>query len=911
MRNSASNPEAEAPRRPPAAPLFAALLAFSAGILLQQLTYKPPRLYLLCLCGFALCALLAVRLLRGRRRALLAYMAASLAFLPAGALTMAARQARPLPAATVFNYSGGEEVTLTGYVARSGSLRSGKDLGESLDLEVEQAQRENEPAQAATGRVRLSLYAPGSHAAEATEEDALDQPVTPPLYDYGERLRVVAKLRPPTNYRNPGNMDYVSWLRGQGVSVLGSAKFTNINVLPGLGGSLIERVRWRIRRSALQHMQQLWPAPWAGLFQAMVLGERGLVNHEQRLEFQRSGTFHLLVVSGMNVAVFAVFLLWLMRRMRLPAEWAMLTTILITCGYAWLTELGAPILRSVLMIAAYQFAALLNRDRAPLNTVALAALVLLAWEPSQLFDASFQLTFLAVLTIAGIGVPLFARTTGPLRQALVEVDDTGRDLTLEPWQAQWRLDVRALAESLGRIVGRRPARWLISSALLISIAIFELALLSLLMQISLMLPTVSYFHRVNPRAVWANMAVLPLTAWLMPTAMLAVTFSYISHWLALPFAWAARMSLSGILWAVHGSGGSHLHDLRVAMPDWRVVAVLVISYLLALLLARRHRILASLSVVVLAASAWMLYAHPRPFAYRPGAVEITAVDVGQGDCFLLVSPQGHALLMDSGGLIGPHHGDLDVGEDVVSPYLWQRGLQRLDAAAFSHSHADHLGGMAAILRNFHPGELWHSEGDPSREVAALGAEARQLEVRDVQRHAGEKFVWEGVGVEVLWPPAGYVVTPRGQDDSSMVLRLSYEGRSVLLVGDIHRRTELAITDAAHGQLHADLLKVPHHGSNTSTSDELLDAVRPEYAVISVGVRNAFRHPRREVLERLGEHHAHVYRTDLLGPVTFYLDAAGVHPETLQSGAAEIEAMQNRRTQGGLAEAIGTQQSAVR
>jgi competence protein ComEC len=881
MRDSASNPEASEARRPPAAPLFAALLSFSAGILLQQFLYRPPRLYFFCLCGFVLCALLSVKLLRGRRRAMLASAAAALAFLPAGALSLAARQAHPLPAATIFQYSGGEEVTLTGYVARSGSLRSGKDLSESLDLEVEQAQREGESPQAASGRVRLSLYVPGSHVSYESEEEGLEQPVTPPLFDYGQRLRVVAKLRPPTNYRNPGNMDYVSWLRGQGVSVLGSAKSTNINVLPGLGGSPIERLRWRIRRSALEHMQQLWPAPWAGLFEAMVLGERGLVNREQRLEFQRSGTFHLLVVSGMNVAVFAVFLLWMMRRMHLPAEWAMLATVVITCGYAWLTELGAPILRSVLMIAAYQSTALLNRDRAPLNTVALAALALLAWEPAQLFDASFQLTFLAVLTIAGIGVPLFARTTGPLRQALIEVDDTGRDLTLEPRQAQWRLDVRALSESLGRIIGRRPAGWLISSGLLFSIAFFELALLSFLMQISLMLPTVSYFHRVNPRAVWANMAVLPLTAWLMPTAMLGVAFSYLSHWLALPFAWAARMSLAGILWAVHGSGGAHLHDLRVAMPDGRVVAVLAVSYMLALLLARRHRVLASLSVLALAASAWMLYAHPRPFAYRPNAVEITAVDIGQGDCFLLVSPQGHALLLDSGGLIGPHHGDLDIGEDVVSPYLWHRGLQHMEAVAISHSHADHIGGMAAILRNFHPSELWHAADDPSRELVALRDEARKLAVRDVLRHAGESFVWDGVQVQVLWPPAGYEVRPRGQDDSSMVLRVSYNGRSALLVGDIHRRTELELADAAHGRLHVDLLKVPHHGSNTSSSEELLDAVRPEYAVISAGVRNPFHHPRMEVLERLGEHHARVYRTDLLGPVTFYMDATGVRVETLQ------------------------------
>ncbi len=175
-------------------------------------------------------------------------------------------------------------------------------------------------------------------------------------------------------------MDYVSWLRGQGVAALGSAKSTSIDVLPGLGGSRVERIRRRVRRSVLEHMERLWPAPYAGLFQAMVLGERGLVGHEQRLEFQRSGTFHLLVVSGMNVAIFAVFLLWLMRWLRLPREVAIVSAIVLTCSYAWLTDLGAPILRSVLMIVAYQIAALLNRDRAPLNTVSLAALALLVWQ---------------------------------------------------------------------------------------------------------------------------------------------------------------------------------------------------------------------------------------------------------------------------------------------------------------------------------------------------------------------------------------------------------------------------------------------------------------------------------------------------------------------------------------------------
>jgi competence protein ComEC len=898
MPEAPANPDA--PRRPPAAPLFAATVAFSGGILLQSYCYKPAALYFICTIAFALCSLLALRFAHGMRRAVLAYSAAVLAFLPAGALFTAAHQSRPVMAATVLGFASGDEVTLTGYVARASSVRTGRDPHESLDLAVEEAQFDGDAPQAVTGVVRLNLYVPGSQSNFApesgadvtpeTEEDGTGEAAAPPVFDYGQRLRLRAKLRPPTNFRNPGNMDYVGWLHGQGVAALGSAKSTSIDVLasdarglppnlpPNPGGSRVERIRSRARRSVLEHMERLWPAPYAGLFQAMVLGERGLVGRAQRLEFQRSGTFHLLVVSGMNVAIFAVFLLWLMRWLRLPREYGIVAAIVLTCGYAWLTELGTPILRSVLMIVAYQIAALLNRDRAPLNTVSLAALALLICNPEELFDPSFQLTFVAVLTIAGLGVPLFRRTTTPVREALDGIDDKRRDLTLRPKQAQFRLDVRAISESLGQLAGERLARWLTPAAIFLSLAIAELAMLSALMQAAITLPTIWYFHRVNAHALWANMAVLPLTSLLMPASMLAVAFSYVAHWMAAPFALAGRVALQGILFTVHWSGGAQASELRVAMPTLSTIAGVGAAYALALLLARRHRVLAVASLALLAGAAWLVFAQPRRFEHQAHELEITAIDIGQGDSFFVVTPNGHTLLLDSGGLLGMSHSELDIGEDVVSPYLWQRGLSHLDAVAFSHSHSDHIGGMTAILRNFHPAELWYAPNYPSHEVKALFATADGLQVRRIERHEGEAFDFDGVHFEVLSPPLDWELKPRRQDDASMVLRLTYAGHSALLVGDIHKRIEKMLVSEAeehHRSLHVDLLKVAHHGSNTSSCEEFLDAVRPEYAVISSGIRNPFHHPRPEVIERLAEHQAKTYRTDWFGPVTFYMDAAGV------------------------------------
>jgi competence protein ComEC len=724
-----------------------------------------------------------------------------------------------------------------------------------------------------------------------------------PILKCGDVVEAPMRIKLPERYRDPGAWQYADYLLAQGIGAHASVRASKVTLLNGSNASLATTTDHAAQLQCRIYTAQSWASGRvlryvhskanrglpkvlrlslddAGMLNAMLFGDRAGLNKTQRVGFERTGSFHLFVVSGMHVGLLAGMVFWLARRLKLREWSATLVTITLTFGYALLTGFGAPVQRALFMTAVFLTARLLSRDRNVLNALGAAALGVLIWSPSALFEASFQMTFLAIIAIGGIAVPLAERSFLPYARAATHLWEKWEDAGMPPRAAQFRVMLRLWSETIADIAGGW-ARDLPSLLVHWSLWALELALIGAVAEMVMVLPMAVYFHRATMFAVPTNMLSVPLVAVLAPIAIVTFCASLISPWVAVLPGAATGLLLHGVTGVIGRVSTVRAADLRVPAPVWWIALLAIAGWAFCCWAVRKSRGLAWAAVVILPLVA-LIVLWPERAIVSPGMMEVTAIDVGQGDSIFIVGPDGATMLVDAGGPVGgvteaaEATSRFDIGEEVVSPYLWSRRLRRLDVIVLSHAHSDHMGGMPAVMRNFRPRELWVSIDPNSDAYRALLSEAKDLGVQVHHFYAGAQLGWGGTQVTILAPETGYDNSREPVNDDSLVMRIQYGKSSVLLEGDAEAPSERAML--AHGRVAATtLLKIGHHGSRTSTTQEFLNAAAPKDAVVSVGKGNTFGHPRYEVIERIAEARAKLYRTDEFGLTTFVLGRdGGIH-----------------------------------
>ncbi|MGA2183450.1 MAG: ComEC/Rec2 family competence protein [Bryobacteraceae bacterium] len=824
-------------------PLLAPSVAVACGIGLSHLVWFDLRQTLLA--GVLLAVLAMVALRRSRRLALVAGLIA-LGF--AGIAVDVARRPGPPP---VIEAPFDETLVLSGCVVEPSVFYQDRD---QFTLEL---------APHANARISLTLR----------------DGETPPELSYGQRVEVEARIRKVHSYHNPGSFDFAIWaarrnLYWNAIMHTGGRP----RVLPGRCGSHFFAMVYWLRTAALRRIEQLYRGDEKnrGLMQGILIGDSTKIEKMWTDGFRRTGTYHTLVISGLHVAVLAAVFLFLLRICFLPE----LPALVIACAATWLYALvsgwGAPAVRAASGLTLFLIARYFHRRGRVMNLLAVIALAYLLADPGQMFEASFELTFLAVAAIAILATPLLDRTSTPYTRSLRDINDTSRDLHLDPRVAQFHVELRLIAETLSYYTGLAQRRLQSSMALLLRLAHFawEMAVISTVIQIGVALPMAICFHRISFSGFSANTIVVPLLAAVVPIGFLAVFTGWgfpatVAGWLLalaqLVAAWHARLE-----------------------PNWRVpdppiwLDVAFVAALLAFSFAiRRGRMWCWPTGAAVAVLFTLVLVHPFPPQIAPGMLELTAIDVGQGDSLFVAFPDGHMMLVDGGGF--PPMGRkrqprLDIGEDMVAPWLWSRSIRRLDVIVATHAHEDHVLGLHAIIDDFHPRELWTGASPPSPVQDALVAHALRAGMRVRPMHAGDTFRFGEAHGAALAPVADYVPADTPGNNDSLVLRLEYRHRSFFLAGDMESPIEDHLV--MDGTLrHTDVLKVGHHGSRTSSTEPFLDALHPAFALISDGVDNLFHHPHQQVLDRLAAHHMEVLRTDTVGLITVRTDGQQVTIET--------------------------------
>ena len=717
-----------------------------------------------------------------------------------------------------------------------------------------------------------------------------------PVFARGDRLVFRSRLRQPRNFNNPGGFNYRRYMAFKGLWRTAYTKGSRLQVVQRASSDDLSQQLNNVRRALAALIDRAGKGPSAAVLKALVIGDRTAISSAVRDGFNRAGVGHVLAISGLHIGIVATvaffFFHKLLRRIR-PLLWrawtrkgAAVLSLVPVCIYGLVSGMSPSTQRAVIMVGAFLMTFLFERERDTLNTLALAAFIILIWFPPALFSISFQLSFAAVLSIL-YGLSCIQKTA-PIDAQNAKI---------------------GIADQLRRKL----------------VGFFLVSLLAICGTLPLVM---FYFNQISLIGLLANFVVVPLVGFVVIPCGLLTLFIYpvssqiaygcvkiclfvldyvllaINYFADLPFAAVKTITPSlfemvcyyVLGWAVLNglntrkapAGYRNLPNARadhVPARHWylkphgrfglkrlfsRVASVR--KLLTAGSAAKRGAIIGLVVVLALLVDAGYWFAR----RHLNGDLRVTYIDVGQGNSALLELPGGHTALIDGGGF--SDNNTFDMGARVLAPFLWRKKIRTIDTLVLSHPNSDHLNGLIFIARHFNVKTIWtNNEARTTQGYERLQniISRKQINLPDFQHMPRQQLI-NGVEFCFLYPPADFLVQKASQkwrstNNNSLVVKVSFGDISFLFAGDIMAEAEQELLDLAGADLACDVLLVPHHGSRTSSSQSFLASVQPDVAVFSAGWKNRFRFPHATVLAAYEKIGCRIFRTDQNGAIMIKTD----------------------------------------
>ena len=686
----------------------------------------------------------------------------------------------------------------------------------------------------------------------------------------GDRIEVTTRLREPYGTRNPGGFDYGGYLKKKGIHAVATVSGPGkVRVHPRSGKKDMRSLwaaadQWRadIHRATVSTLSD----PAVGLFLGMIIGDQSFIASELREVFMETGTVHIISISGSHLGLIAFFIFFLVRGvvLRIPQVWiewlslrmtatrlAVLVTFPCVSFYTLLAGGEVATVRSWIMISLFLVAVWLGRNKKILTALAIAAFIIVVQNPQAIYDISFQLSYVAVLAIALV-----------IQMRLEKVEETSES-------DYWLNEHKGFYYSVWQWIN-------------------QVSLITLVVTIAT-LPIVSYhFNQMAWLGIFANLIIVPFVGVLViPLGLFSAVCVLLFDLKTLPFA-SLNQVVSDVLVEI-AKGLSKLPgaEWHVASPSLFGIIVFYGLLLSAVLVTHKPILRWNCALGVLVIGMWWAWS-PR-INIDDTTLRVTFLDVGQGDATVIELPEGQTILIDA----GPRYGRLDMGQAVIGPYLWDRGIRRLDHVIATHPQWDHVGGLPWILKTFEVGQYWSNGVTRERKFyRRLEQSVRETKTQEIRAQDGQMIIeTDACTLSVMNPlldkptqHSSRVAMKSGSalNNRSLVTYLQCGAHSLLFTADVEHGALRYLNRSSENRT-ARVIKVPHHGAKSSLHKEWIENLEAEIAVVSVGQHNRYGHPYPTVVEAYAQEGIPLYRTDRDGAVwiTASLDSSDMTIHTVR------------------------------